>query len=44
VEYENIITKKENGKACLTEDSHEGTKTFLEKRKANFQSKQRRKR
>ncbi|NQT78944.1 MAG: hypothetical protein HQ555_00935 [Candidatus Aminicenantes bacterium] len=25
------------GKACDTEDSKEGTKTFLEKRKAGFQ-------
>jgi len=26
------------GKACSTEDSKEGTKAFLEKRKANFKS------
>jgi len=39
VEYENIITKKEDAKACSREDSNEGTKAFLEKRKANFEGK-----
>lgn len=67
MEYENILTKKEDGigwvtvnrpdklnalntstikelhgaffsfKVCSTQDSKEGTKAFLEKRKANFQ-------
>ena len=39
MKYENIIIKKEDAQACYTEDSNEGTKAFLEKRKANFQGK-----
>jgi len=39
VEFENIITKKEDGKTCLTEDDHEEAKAFMEKKKANFESK-----
>jgi len=39
VEFENIITKKEDGKTCLTEDGYEEAKAFREKKKANFQSK-----
>lgn len=39
MEYEDIIVEKEDAQACSTEGSNEGTKAFLEKRKANFQGK-----